>query len=326
MSDLLDTSRIITGTLTLDFQEVDLKQIVRSSVETLRLEATGKGVALESLVEIPEEVSCRAWGDEARLHQILANLLSNALKFTPERGSVTLRLRKAEASATLVVKDTGKGISPEFLPHVFERFSQERASSRNDSGLGLGLAICKHLVELHRGSISAHSQGPGHGAMIKVELPILASKNDSSAERPGARDPANQVEMPDPRLKNIKVVAVDDNADSRELLKAILERSSAEAVVVSSGREALAAIKNVHPNVLICDLAMPEMDGYELLENVRGLEPELGRLPVIAFTAAARNEDRARALRAGFQAHFAKPADPNKLVTTILKLATAHAR
>jgi len=326
MSDLLDTSRIITGTLTLDFQEVDLKQIVRSSVETLRLEATGKGVALESLIEIPEEVSCRAWGDEARLHQILANLLSNALKFTPERGSVTLRLRKAEASATLVVKDTGKGISPEFLPHVFERFSQEGASSRNDSGLGLGLAICKHLVELHRGSISAHSRGPGHGAMIKVELPILASKNDSSAERPGARDPANQVEMPDPRLKNIKVVAVDDNADSRELLKAILERSSAEAVVVSSGREALAAIKNVHPNVLICDLAMPEMDGYELLENVRGLEPELGRLPVIAFTAAARNEDRARALRAGFQAHFAKPADPNKLVTTILKLATAHAR
>ena len=326
MSDLLDTSRIITGTLTLDFQEVDLKQIVRSSVETLRLEAAGKGVTLESLVEVPEEVSCRAWGDEARLHQILANLLSNAVKFTPERGSVTLWLRKAEASATLVVKDTGKGISPEFLPHVFERFSQERASSRNDSGLGLGLAICKHLVELHRGSISAHSQGPGHGAMIKVELPILASKNDSSAERPGARDPANQVEMPDPRLKNIKVVAVDDNADSRELLKAILERSSAEAVVVSSGREALAAIKNVHPNVLICDLAMPEMDGYELLENVRGLEPELGRLPVIAFTAAARNEDRARALRAGFQAHFAKPADPNKLVTTILKLATAHAR
>jgi len=326
MSDLLDTSRIITGTLTLDFQEVDLKQIVRSSVETLRLEATGKGVALESLVEIPEEVSCRAWGDEARLHQILANLLSNALKFTPERGSVTLRLRKAEASATLVVKDTGKGISPEFLPHVFERFSQERASSRNNSGLGLGLAICKHLVELHRGSISAHSQGPGHGVMIKVELPILASKDDSSAEPPGARDPANQVEMPDPRLKNIKVVAVDDNADSRELLKAILERSSAEAVVVSSGREALAAIKNVHPNVLICDLAMPEMDGYELLENVRGLEPELGRLPVIAFTATARNEDRARVLRAGFQAHFAKPADPNKLVTTILKLATAHAR
>ena len=324
MSDLLDTSRIVTGTLTLDFQEVDLKQIVRSSVETLRLEAAGKGVALQSLVEIPEKVSCTVWGDEARLHQILANLLSNALKFTPSGGSVTVQLRKTQPNAVVVVKDTGTGISPAFLPHVFKRFSQDEASSRNNSGLGLGLAICKHLVELHRGSISAHSEGLGHGAIIKVELPVLASKIDSGTERPGARAPANQIEMPDPRLKNIKVVAVDDNADSRELLKAILERSSAEAAVVSSGPEALETIKNVHPDVLICDLAMPELDGYELLENVRGLEPELGRLPVIAFTAAARHEDRARTLRAGFQAHLAKPVDPNKLVTTILELARAH--
>jgi signal transduction histidine kinase/CheY-like chemotaxis protein len=326
MSDLLDTSRIITGALTLEFQEVDLKQIVRSSVETLRLEAANKGVNLESLVKIPEEVSCRVWGDEARLHQILANLLSNALKFTPGGGSVTVRLRKAQTSAILVVKDTGKGISPEFLPHVFKRFSQDESSSRDNSGLGLGLAICKHLVELHNGSISAHSEGPGCGAKIMVELPILASKDDSSAERPEARNPANQVDVPDSRLKNIKVVVVDDNADSRELLKAILERSSAEAAVVSSAREALAAIKNIRPDVLICDLAMPKMDGYELLENVRNLEPELGRLPMIAFTAAASNEDRARTLRAGFKAHIVKPVDPNKLVTTILELATADAR
>jgi signal transduction histidine kinase/CheY-like chemotaxis protein len=326
MSDLLDTSRIITGTLTLDFQEIDLKQIVRSSVETLRLEAANKGVNLESLVKIPEEVSCRVWGDEARLHQILANLLSNALKFTPSGGSVTVRLRKAQTSAILVVKDTGKGITPEFLPHVFKRFSQDESSSRDNSGLGLGLAICKHLVELHNGSISAHSEGPGCGAKIMVELPILASKDDSSAERPEARTPANQVDGPDSRLKNIKVVVVDDNADSRELLKAILERSSAEAAVVSSAREALATIKNIRPDVLICDLAMPKMDGYELLENVRNLEPELGRLPVIAFTAAASNEDRARTLRAGFKAHLVKPVDPNKLVTTILELATADAR
>jgi CheY-like chemotaxis protein len=162
--------------------------------------------------------------------------------------------------------------------------------------------------------------------MIKVELPVLASKDDSNAGRPGARAAAKEEEMSDSRLKSIKVVAVDDNADSRELLKVILERSNAEAVVVSSGQEALDAIKNVHPDVLICDLAMPEMDGYELLANVRGLEPELGRLPVIAFTAAARDEDRDRTLRAGFQAHFAKPVDPNKLVTTILELATSHAR
>ena len=326
ISDLLDTSRIVSGTLTLDFQEVDLKQIVTGSVDTLRVEAAEKGIALESLVEVPEEVVCRVWGDEARLHQILANLLSNALKFTPRGGSVSVRLKKAQESAIVVVKDTGKGISPDFLPRIFKRFSQDEASSRENRGLGLGLAICKHLVELHGGSISAESEGPGRGAMIKVELPVIASKYRTSAERPEARALTKEERMPDPKLKSIKVVAVDDNADSRELLRAILEHSGAEVTLVSSGQEALAAIKNVHPDVLICDLAMPEMDGYELLENVRGVEPELGLLPVIAFTAAARNEDRARTARAGFQAHLAKPVDPNELVTTISKLTGVHAQ
>ena len=325
ISDLLDTSRIVSGTLTLDFQEVDLKQIVSGSVDTLRVEAAEKGIALESFVEVPEELGCRVRGDGARLHQILANLLSNALKFTPRGGSVSVQLRKAQASAIVVVKDTGKGISTEFLPHIFKRFYQDEESSRENRGLGLGLAICKHLVELHGGSISAESEGPGRGAVIKVELPVIASKHRTSAERPEARALTIEERMPDPRLKSIKVVAVDDNADSRELLRALLEHSGAEATLVSSGQEALAAIKNVYPDVLICDLAMPEMDGYELLENVRGLEPELGLLPVIAFTAAARNEDRARTGRAGFQAHLAKPVDPSELVTTILKLTRVHA-
>jgi CheY-like chemotaxis protein len=152
-------------------------------------------------------------------------------------------------------------------------------------------------------------------------LPAIASKDGTIGERPGDRTFFKDEAMPDTRLKSIKVVAVDDNADSRELLKALLERSNAEAVVVSSGPEALAAIKNAHPDVLVCDLAMPGMDGYELLENVRRLEAELGELPAIAFTAAARNEDRARTRRAGFRAHLAKPVDPNKLITTILELA-----
>jgi signal transduction histidine kinase/CheY-like chemotaxis protein len=325
ISDLLDTSRIVSGTLTLDFQEVDLKQIVSGSVDTLRVEAAEKGIALESFVEVPEELGCRVRGDGARLHQILANLLSNALKFTPRGGSVTVQLRKAQASAIVVVKDTGKGISTEFLPHIFKRFYQDEESSRENRGLGLGLAICKHLVELHGGSISAESEGPGRGAMIKVELPVIASKHRTSAERPEASALRKEERMPDPKLKSIKVVAVDDNADSRELLRAILEHSGAEATLVSSGQEALVAVKNVRPDVLICDLAMPEMDGYELLENVRGLEPELGLLPVIAFTAAARNEDRARTGRAGFQAHLAKPVDPSELVTTILNLTRVHA-
>jgi signal transduction histidine kinase/CheY-like chemotaxis protein len=324
VSDLLDTSRIVAGTLTLDFQNVDLKQVVKESVETFRLQAAEKGVALESFVEVPEEASCTVWGDETRLHQILDNLLSNALKFTPNGGSVTVRLSKAQANLVIGVKDTGKGISAAFLPHIFERFSQDQASSRENRGLGLGLAICKHLVELHHGSIIAQSDGLGRGTMIKVELPAIASKYEPVHEPPKERPFTIEEAMSDTRLKSIKVVAVDDNADSRELLKVILERSSAEVAVVSSGQEALAAIKNVQPDVLICDLAMPEMDGYELLENVRRLEPELGRLPVIAFTAAARNEDLARTRRAGFQAHLAKPVDPSKLVTTILQLAREH--
>jgi signal transduction histidine kinase/ActR/RegA family two-component response regulator len=324
VSDLLDTSRIVAGTLTLDFQNVDLKQVVKESVETFRLQAAEKGVALESFVEVPEEASCTVWGDETRLHQILDNLLSNALKFTPNGGSVTVRLSKAQANLVIGVKDTGKGISAAFLPHIFERFSQDQASSRENRGLGLGLAICKHLVELHHGSIIAQSDGLGRGTMIKVELPAIASKYEPVHEPPKERPFTIEEAMSDTRLKSIKVVAVDDNADSRELLKVILERSSAEVAVVSSGKKALAAIKNVQPDVLICDLAMPEMDGYELLENVRRLEPELGQLPVIAFTAAARSEDLARTRRAGFQAHLAKPVDPSKLVTTILQLAREH--
>jgi CheY-like chemotaxis protein len=321
ISDLLDTSRIVTGKLALDYRDVDLKQIVTTSVETLRPEAAKKGIALESLVEIPQEVSCRIWGDEARLRQILGNLLSNALKFTPSAGSVSVQLRKAQAKAVFVVKDTGKGISPQFLPHIFERFSRD---GTENLGLGLGLAICKHLVELHGGSISAESEGPGRGALIKVELPTMASNSAPGAERTGESGVEAEEKVPDTRLKSIKVVGVDDNADSRELLRAILRHSSAEASVVGSGQEALEAIRRVHPDVLICDLAMPEMDGYELLEKVRSQERDIAQLPVIAFTAAAREKDRVWTRLADFQAHLTKPIDPDELVRTILELVRLH--
>jgi signal transduction histidine kinase/CheY-like chemotaxis protein len=318
IADLLDTSRIVTGQLTLDCRDIDLKQIVNTSVETLRPEALKKGVALESLVEIPREISCRILGDEARLRQILGNLLNNALKFTPSGGSVGVQLRKTQAKAMLVIKDTGKGVSPEFLPHIFERFSREGGEN---PGLGLGLAISKHLVELHGGSISAESEGSGRGTTLKVEFPTMATISAPGAERTGASSDAPEQKMPDTRLKNIRVVGVDDNTDSRELLKAILQHSCAEASVVGSGQEALEAIRNVHPDVLICDLAMPEMDGYELLDKVRSLEPDIAQLPVIAFTAAAREKDRVWTRLAGFQAHLAKPIDPDELVRTILELA-----
>jgi len=290
------------------------------------VQAAEKRIAVATLVEIPEAVPCTVLGDEARLHQILGNLLGNSLKFTPVEGSVTVQLRKTRTNAIIVVKDTGKGISPEFLPHIFERFSQDGASPRENGGMGLGLAICKHLVELHGGSISVESAGPGRGAMIKVKLRTIASKSDPSAERPAKRAFKKEEWIPDTRLRDIKVVAVDDNADARELLKVILERSSAETVVVSSGQEALKAIRALHPDVLLCDLAMPEMDGYDVLENVRRLEAELGFLPVIAFTAAARDEDRDAALLAGFQAHLAKPIEPETLVKTVLELFSCKNR
>ena len=172
ISDLLDISKISSGKTTLDFEEVDLRKIVDLSVKAFRTQAVEKGIALESSVEVPKEVDCKVWGDEARLHQILANLLSNALKFTPEGGSVSIQLKQAQAKAIVVVRDTGKGISPEFLPYIFERFAQE--ISEEGGGLGLGLAICKDLVKLHGGSISAESEGPGRGTMIKVELPVIA--------------------------------------------------------------------------------------------------------------------------------------------------------
>jgi signal transduction histidine kinase/ActR/RegA family two-component response regulator len=320
ISDLLDTSRIVAGTLTMELKEVDLKQVVRASVETLRVQAAEKGIAVTTLVEIPEPVSCLVWGDEARLHQILGNLLGNSLKFTPSGGSVTVQLRKTRANAIIAVKDTGKGISPEFLPHIFKRFSQDGTSASEKSGLGLGLAICKHLVELHSGSISAESAGPARGAVIKVKLRTIDSKSDPRDKSPIKRAFEKEEQIPDIRLQGIKVVAVDDNADARELLKVILERSKAQIAVVSSGQAALEVIKDFHPDVLICDLTMPEMDGYEVLENVRRLEPELGHLPVIAFTAAVRGEDRAVTRLAGFQAHLAKPIEPDELVRTILEL------
>ena len=325
VADLLDISKIASGTLTTNFEEVDLRQVVSSSVQALSVQAAKKGIVLKSVLEMPEEMTCRVWGDEVRLQQILANMLSNALKFTPEGGAVTVHLRKAQAMAVLVVQDTGMGISPEFLPHVFERFAQAESSPERNQGMGLGLAICKHLVALHGGSINADSDGPGRGATFTVKLPRIESKSSLSFERFKERPFTEEKEMPDNRLKSIKVVAVDDDADTRDLLRAILERSGADTTVVSSGQEALEAIKKLRPDILVCDLAMPKMDGYELLKKVRGLVQEVGWLPSIAFTASARSEDRARSRRAGFQAHIAKPVNSNELVTILVELVKPKA-
>jgi PAS domain S-box-containing protein len=325
VSGLLDISRIATGTLTLNFEEVDLKDIVRSSVQTLQILAARKRIALKSVVEIPEELACRVWGDKVGLLQILANILANALKFTPDEGAVTVHLTRAQAMAILTVKDTGIGMSPDFLPHAFEQFTQAKSSDKETRGLGLGLAICKHLVELFNGSISAESEGIGRGTTLRVKLPLVPSKSSPSFE--SSEDMfTKEVGVTDSRLRYIKVLAVDDDADTRELLKFILQRSSADATVVGSGAEALEAIKKVRPDVLICDLGMSQMDGYELLKNVRRLESDVGRLPSIAFTASARTEDRIRSQRVGFQAYLIKPVIADELVTTIVQVVKPHSQ
>jgi PAS domain S-box-containing protein len=320
ISGLLDISRITTGTFNLNFKAVDLKELVRSSVESLQVQATRQGVALKSVVAIPPNTACRVWGDKVGLQQVLANILSNALKFTPKGGTVTTYLRKAEATAILAVKDTGIGMSADFLPRAFEQYAQDKPDQTEARGMGLGLAISKHLVGRHDGSITAESERPGHGTTIIVKLPLLASSPSSGGELSGAALFQDEIGVPDNRLSSVKVVAVDDDADTRELLRFILERSSADAIVAGSGEEALKAIKDFRPNILICDLAMPQMDGFELLENVRRLEPEIASLPCIAFTASARNEDRIRSRQAGFQAHLVKPVLTEELVMTIVKL------
>ena len=228
---------------------------------------------------------------------------------------MTAHLSKAEATAILAVKDTGIGMSADFLPHAFDQFAQDKPGQTEPRGMGLGLA--KHLVERHDGSITVESEGPGRGTTITVKLPLLGSTPSPGGELGGANLlPGPKV--PD-KLCSAKVVAVDDDADTRELLRFILEQNSAEAIVAGSGEEALKAIKDFRPNILVCDLAMPQMDGYELLENVRRLEPAVGSLPCIAFTASARNKDRIRSRRAGFQAHLVKPVLTEQLVTTIVK-------
>jgi len=239
---------------------------------------------------------------------------------------VSVQLRKAQATAIVVVQDTGTGIAAEFLPHAFEQFAQAKSSPSENRGMGLGLAICKHLVELHHGSISAESKGLGCGTTVKVELPLTASKSSASFEPAKEQAFTEEERMPDTSLESIKVLAVDDDADTRHLMKAILDRSGADTTVVSSGVEALEAINSVRPDVLVCDLAMPQMDGFELLNNVRRLEPQIGSLPALAFTASAGYKDRARSLRAGFQAYLAKPITPNQLVTTIIKIVGVKTR
>ena len=319
ITDLLDISRIISGKLTLELAGVDFAAVVTSVVETMRPTAEAKSVALASRLA-PGPVPVH--GDGGRLRQVVANLLSNAVKFTPSGGRVTVELTEAGDRARLAVADTGKGISDKFLPHMFERFRQADASStRAEAGLGLGLAIVRHIVELHGGRVHAESMGDGKGATFTVDLPIAPAVEDRSIEAvDGGGPPSETID-----LDGIRVLIVDDHADSRDLFAAILGRSGAEVTAVDTVREGLATARRARPDVIVCDLAMPGDDGFALIREVKSWAQQGIMVPALALTAYARPEDRARALAAGFQAHLSKPVEPGALVEAVARLAAGGA-
>lgn len=310
IDDLLDMSRILRGKLSLNEASVNLVFVIEAALEVVRTAADAKSISL--LSELTDAGQVR--GDNARLQQIVWNLLSNAIKFTPIGGRVNIRLDQVDDCAQVTIADTGRGISPEFLPYIFESFRQEDTSiTRQHGGLGLGLSIVKYLVDAHGGTITADSPGEGQGATFAVKLPLLKDESTLPATNPFS--PAGI------DLTGVKVLAVDDNEDTRELLTTLLAQYGAEARVVASGVEVLALLNSFEPNVLVCDLGMPDMDGYSLLQQIRALPTDQGgQVPAIALSAYARDEDCQRALAHGFQRHIAKPIEPERLASAVAEL------
>ncbi|MHC5934125.1 hybrid sensor histidine kinase/response regulator [Nostoc sp.] len=328
IEDILDVSRIIRGQLRLNVSAVNLISVMEAALEAVRPLAEPKDIKLNTVLDTSVG---SVYGDPARLQQVVWNLLTNAIKFTPKGGKVEVNLlvvcgegeQTTHKYAQIQVIDTGIGISSEFLPKVFERFRQaDSTTTRSHNGLGLGLAIVRHLVELHKGTIFAQSAGTGQGATFTVRLPLLQDNRGSRGSREAAGEISSPVaSMP---LAGLRVLVVDDEADTRNFLSFMFEEYGAIAIAVASVDEALAVVEQAKPDILISDIGMSEQDGYTLIRKLRSLEPEKGgRIPAIALTAYTREEDRLEALRAGFQQHLSKPIDPTKLiamVANVLKL------
>ena len=325
IEDLLDVSRIITGKLRLDVQPVDLTAVIEAAIETVRPSADARGIRLQRVLD---SGAGPVSGDAGRLQQVVWNLLSNAIKFTPNEGRVQVRLERLNSHVEISVHDTGQGISRDFLPHVFERFRQfDATTTRSHYGLGLGLAIVRHLVELHGGTVQADSPGEGQGATFTVRLPLAVLRQPPADAPPApparatARGPVLSLDQA-PALDGLRVMVVDDEADAREMLAKVLAQRGAEAVPAASVAEAMALLREVTVDVLISDIGLPEEDGYELIRQVRALDAARGRwLPAAALTAYARPEDRRRALLAGYQIHLPKPVEPEELVAVVANLA-----
>ena len=323
ISDILDVSRIITGKLRLELQPIELAGILLSAVDTLAPTAGAKSIKLSISNEAESGLVA---GDSDRLQQIIWNLISNAIKFTPREGAVDIHLQRVDSHLELRVSDTGVGISPEFLPHVFERFRQADASTtRAHGGLGLGLAIVRHLVELHGGTVAAKSDGPGHGSSFAVRLPVASQTLGRTSAEIAMKMRADKEARDAERVKNLnglRVLVVDDEPDTVEVLCVILRKSGAQVRAANSSAEALRIFSEWRPNVLVSDLGMPGEDGFKLINRIRALAPEQGgNIPAAALTAHFRDEDRAKVLAAGYQAHIAKPVDVTTFLSALAELA-----
>ncbi len=321
VEDVLDVSRIVAGKIRLDVQPVELPLIIDNAVATMQPAADAKGVRLQTILD-PRigPVS----GDPSRLQQVVWNLVSNAVKFTPKLGRVQVRLERVNSHVEIVVSDTGLGIRADFLPYVFERFRQaEGGTTRKTGGLGLGLAIVRHIVEMHGGTVEATSAGEGEGATFRVRLPLMiVHPEPAEKRREHPRSERREALTHLGNLEGIRVLAIDDEEDALTLLRVVLESAGADVTTLSSPLGVVDCIAKVHPDVLILDLGMPEMDGFEVIKRIRGSkDAAVRKLPAVALTAFARSEDRTKALNSGFEMHLAKPVDPGELVASVATLA-----
>ncbi len=316
IEDLLDISRILQGKLVLNITNLNLESIVLLALETMRLAAETKSIQVSTI--FAPNVG-QVIGDSARLQQVVWNLLSNAVKFTPSGGKVEVQLEQVDNYAQIVVSDTGKGMSAEFLPYAFDYFRQaDSSSTRTFGGLGLGLAIVRKIIEMHGGTVKAESTGENQGSKFTVQLPLLINESLSRADEQNHHLSLTAQSLP---LATMQILVVDDDADSRDFIVFVLQQDGAEVIATSSALEALQTLKQTKPDVLISDISMPGMDGYMLIREVRTWTAEQGgKIPAIALTAFARNYDQQQALQAGFQIHLPKPFDAEELVAAILRL------
>jgi CheY-like chemotaxis protein len=315
VDDILDVSRIITGNLYLDLHPLEVVPVVENAINVVRPTADAKGIKIEKYFDSkPAMIS----GDANRLQQVIWNLLSNAVKFTDSGGRVRVKVTRVGGAVEISVSDTGLGINKEFLPYVFERFRQaDSTTTRQHGGLGLGLAIARHLVEIHGGTINAASGGEGHGATLTIRLPLIEAKVKSLAE-PDHHKLARSPQL----LSGLNVLLVDDDSDTLSLMATALTRREANVTAVSSAGEAIQAITRERPDVLVSDIAMPDEDGYGLIKKIRSLENGgAENIPAVAITAYAKEEDRERALSAGFQIYLAKPVELTELISVVARAA-----